>query len=40
LAYIPKATAGSAYREIEVLVDKKGLNIYTKAGYYAVPTAH
>src|SRR4029077_21188002 len=40
LAYIPKGTAGPIYREIEVLVDKKGLNIYTKAGYYGVPTAH
>jgi VWFA-related protein len=41
LAYIPQqATSGSAYRNIEVLVDKKGLNIYTKAGYYAIPTAH
>jgi VWFA-related protein len=39
LAWIPKS-AGPPYREIEVLVDKKGLNIYTKAGYYAVPTAH
>src|SRR6202140_3069008 len=40
LAYIPKATAGPAFRSIEVLVDKKGLNIYTKAGYYPVPSAH
>jgi VWFA-related protein len=41
LAYIPKATTGPAsYRSIEVLVDKKGLNIYTKAGYYAIPSAH
>jgi VWFA-related protein len=39
LAYIPKST-GPPYREIEVQVDKKGLNIYTKAGYYAVPSAH
>jgi VWFA-related protein len=39
LAYIPKATAGPAFRSIEVLVDKKGLNIYTKAGYYPVPSA-
>lgn len=40
LAYIPKATAGPVYRSIEVQVDKKGLNIYTKAGYYPVPSAH
>jgi VWFA-related protein len=40
LAYIPKATAGQAYRSIEVQVDKKGLNIYTKAGYYPIPSAH
>lgn len=40
LGYTPKAVGGaSAYRDIEVLVDKKGLNIYTKAGYYPVPTA-
>src|ERR1700686_1543933 len=39
LAYIPKATAGPAYRDIEVLVDKKGLNIYAKHGYYPVPSA-
>lgn len=40
LGYTPKAVAGaSAYRDVEVLVDKKGLNIYTKAGYYPVPTA-
>lgn len=40
LGYAPKAIAGSsAYRGIEVLVNKKGLNIYTKAGYYPVPGA-
>ena len=39
LAYIPKATNGpSSFRSIEVLVDKKGLSIYTKAGYYAIPS--
>ena len=38
LGYNPKAVAGaSAYRTLEVVVDKKGLNIYTKAGYYPVP---
>jgi VWFA-related protein len=40
LGYAPKAIKGSsAYRSIEVLVDKKGLNIYTKSGYYPVPSA-
>jgi VWFA-related protein len=40
LGYTPRAMAGSsAYRSIEVVVDKKGLNIYTKAGYYPVPSA-
>jgi len=40
LGYIPKATAGnSAYRNIEVLVNKKNLKIYAKDGYYAIPTA-
>ncbi len=40
LAYVPKAITGpSSYRSIEVLVDKKGLNIYAKPGYYPVPTA-
>ena len=37
LGYSPKAIGGSsAYRSIEILVDKKGLNIYTKAGYYPI----
>ena len=39
LAWIPKST-GPPYREIEVQVDKKGLNIYTKAGYYADSKRH
>jgi hypothetical protein len=30
----------AAYRSIEVLIDKKGLDIYNKAGYYATPSAH
>jgi VWFA-related protein len=38
LGYVPKAVASSsAYRAIEVQVYKKGLNIYTKAGYYPIP---
>ncbi len=41
LGYVPQATTGSsAYRTIEVLVDKKGLKIFAKDGYYAIPTAH
>ncbi len=41
LGYSPKAVAGSsAYRSIEILVDKKGLDIYTKAGYYPVGAVH
>ena len=42
LGYTPKAIAGSAsaYRSLEVTVDKGGLNIYTKAGYYPIPSAH
>jgi hypothetical protein len=40
LGYSPQAVGGSsAYRGIEVLVNKRGLNIYTKVGYYPVPTA-
>jgi len=40
LAYTPKAITGPAtFRSIEVLVDKKGLNIYSKNGYYPVPAA-
>ncbi len=38
LGYTPQAVKGSsAYRTIEVQVDKAGLNIYTKSGYYPVP---
>jgi VWFA-related protein len=41
LGYNAKPVTGpSAYRSIEVIVDKKGLNIYTKAGYYPVPSVH
>lgn len=39
LGYSPKAMAGgSAYRSVEVLVDKK-VNVYAKEGYYPVPSA-
>jgi hypothetical protein len=38
LGYTPKAVAGSsAYRSIEVLVHRKGLDVYSKAGYYPIP---
>ena len=38
LGYSPKAVPGaSAYRNIEIRVDKSDLNIFTKAGYYSVP---
>jgi VWFA-related protein len=41
LGYSPKAVASnSAYRSIEVQVDKPGLDIYSKAGYYSIPSAH
>ena len=38
LGYTPKAVAGSsAYRSLEVLVHRKGLDVYSKAGYYPIP---
>lgn len=41
IGYSPKAIGGSsAYRSIEVLVDKRGLDIFTKSGYYPVPAVH
>jgi VWFA-related protein len=41
LGYLAKPTVGSsAYRTIEVLVDKKGLKIAAKDGYYPIPGAH
>ena len=41
LGYSPQAATGSsAYRSVEVLVDKKGLKVAAKDGYYAIPTAH
>jgi len=40
LGYNAQATTGSsAYRSIEVLVDKRGLKVAAKDGYFAVPTA-
>jgi VWFA-related protein len=39
LAYTPKSTAGPAYRSIDVQVDRKGLKVYAKDGYYPVPSA-
>jgi VWFA-related protein len=41
LGYSPKATTGaSAYRSVEVLVEKKGLKVSAKDGYYPAPSAH
>jgi hypothetical protein len=43
LGYSPRAIASSAaFRNIEVRVLRHGadLNIYTKAGYYPIPSAH
>jgi len=41
LGYNPKAIAsGSAYRTIEVLVHRKSLDVYSKAGYFPIPAAH
>lgn len=40
LGYVPKAATGaSAYRSVEVTVDKKGLKIFAKDGYYPIPAA-
>jgi len=41
LGYTPlPVTGASAYRDIEVRVDRKGLKVAAKDGYYAIPTAH
>jgi VWFA-related protein len=40
LGYSPKAVAGSsAYRDINVIIGRKGLKVYAKDGYYPVPSA-
>jgi len=40
LGYAPQAITGSsAYRDINVLVDRKGLKVYAKDGYYPTPSA-
>lgn len=39
LGYTTRATASTAYRNIEVRVDRPGLKIYTKDGYYPVASA-
>lgn len=40
LGYVPKATTGgSAYRNVEVVVYKKGLKVSAKDGYYPTPAA-
>ena len=38
LGYTPEIVSTKAYRSIDVLVDKKGLKIYAKDGYYPIPT--
>jgi len=39
LGYNPKAVSGaSAFRNIEVLVHRKGLDVYAKQGYYPIPS--
>jgi VWFA-related protein len=41
LGYVPQAIGGSsAYRSLEVLVRRKGLNVYSKQGYYPMPSIH
>ncbi len=38
LGYVPKAIASSsAYRSIEVVVHRRDLDVYSKAGYYPIP---
>ena len=39
LGYTTRATASTAYRNIEVRVDRLGLNIYAKDGYYPIAPA-
>ncbi|MGA8430735.1 MAG: VWA domain-containing protein [Candidatus Sulfotelmatobacter sp.] len=39
LGYTTRATASTAYRNIEVRVNRPGLKIYTKDGYYPVASA-
>ena len=39
LGYVPQAVTGSsAYRNVEVIVHRKGLKVIARDGYYAVPT--
>lgn len=41
LGYVPKAIGGSsAYRSVEIVVDKPNLKIYAKDGYYPIPSVH
>ena len=39
LGYTTRATASTAYRNIEVRVNRPGLKVYAKDGYYPVPSA-
>jgi len=39
IGYIPKpVNGGGAYRNIEVIVDRKNLQVYAKDGYYPIPS--
>jgi VWFA-related protein len=40
LGYQTRATPSSSYRDIEVRVDRPGLKITAKTGYYPLPAAH
>jgi VWFA-related protein len=48
LGYVTRATPSSAYREVEVRIDRPGcktnlrpcVNVYAKAGYYPLPPGH
>jgi VWFA-related protein len=39
LGYAAKSTASTAYRNIEVVVYRRGVKVYTKDGYYPIPSA-
>jgi VWFA-related protein len=39
IGYTTRATASTAYRNIEIRVDRPGLKIYTKDGYYPIASA-
>jgi VWFA-related protein len=39
LGYAAKSTPGTAYRNIEVVVYRRNVKVYTKDGYYPIPSA-